>query len=271
MTGLRWVLLLGAGCSCLAGCAAGGLSTQTATGSPIAAQTTPQAPTPTRTPRPTSTNPPRPSATPIPSWVTDFAQPILNAIAGRPPDYQDDFSQASPDWQREMANCTDNGCVISNGVLSLTTAPARGSDAIMTIPCMLNFRSFALSVDVDTSLLDGENAAGIGYDNDGAQFSFELKDKGRWWMDVIDSGRLVSAYSGQLPRPVPLAPTFTIAVRGTRFAIYLDDFPIVSGGFAPAVNRTGLTLRAWEAAGMPAIVHFDNLRIWNLDSDPDLP
>jgi hypothetical protein len=172
-----------------------------------------------------------------------------------------------------MANCRDNGCVISNGVLSLTTAPDRGSDswAIMTIPCMLSFQSFALRVDVDTSLLNGENAAGIGYDNDGAQFSFELKNKGRWWMDVFDSGRLVNAYSGQLPRPVPVALTFTIAVRDARFAIYLDDVPIASGEFAPAVNRTGLTLRAWTAGKTPGIVHYDNLSIWNLDAYPNLP
>jgi len=39
-----------------------------------------------------------PTATPPPSWVTDFAEPILAAIAGRQPDFQDDFSDKSGGW-----------------------------------------------------------------------------------------------------------------------------------------------------------------------------
>ena len=39
-----------------------------------------------------------PTATPPPSWVTDFAEPILAAIAGQQPDFQDDFSDKSGGW-----------------------------------------------------------------------------------------------------------------------------------------------------------------------------
>lgn len=56
---------------------------------------------PTLTPTITSTRTPRPTttATPLPAWVTDFAQPILDAIADRPPSFQDNFGPGSAGWQ----------------------------------------------------------------------------------------------------------------------------------------------------------------------------
>lgn len=58
--------------------------------SPTASATATITLTPTR--RPTRT------ATPLPAWVTDFADPIRNAIAGRQPDFQDDFKDKSGGW-----------------------------------------------------------------------------------------------------------------------------------------------------------------------------
>jgi hypothetical protein len=49
--------------------------------------------TPTRTPMPSATK------TPPPAWVTDFAGPILAAIAVLPPTFQDDFGASSAGWQ----------------------------------------------------------------------------------------------------------------------------------------------------------------------------
>ena len=46
---------------------------------------------PTRTAIPTSF-PINLKAAPIPLWVTDFADPIIAAVANRKPDFQDDFS-----------------------------------------------------------------------------------------------------------------------------------------------------------------------------------
>ena len=237
-------------------------------------------PTPSITPSISSTASPsvtpsaRPTrtATPIPEWVTDFAEPILVAISDRAPDYQDDFSQASQDWQREMMNCKDNGCVISNGVLSLSVS-GRDSWAVVTIPCYLTFKTFVLRVNVNTSKLLGENAAGIGYDNGynnkGSQFSFEIKNQGRWW--YLPEPGLPGWDSGQLPFPYPKIVTFTIIVGDTKSAVYLNDTPVTIREFVAVVNRTGLTLRAWSDGTTPAIVEYDNLKIWDLDNVPNLP
>ena len=62
--------------------------TVTATSTPTSTPTV----VPTKTPIPTST------ATPLPTWVTGFVQPILSAIADKPPTYQDDFSNPNSGW-----------------------------------------------------------------------------------------------------------------------------------------------------------------------------
>jgi len=46
----------------------------------------------------TATSSPTISPIPQPEWVTDFAQPILEAIAERPPDFQDDFNENTGRW-----------------------------------------------------------------------------------------------------------------------------------------------------------------------------
>jgi hypothetical protein len=60
-----------------------------------------QTPSPTVPPtvKPSSTTRPTPTSTPPPAWVTDFAEPILASIAGREPDFQDDFSTKAGGWE----------------------------------------------------------------------------------------------------------------------------------------------------------------------------
>ncbi|MEK7786102.1 MAG: protein kinase, partial [Chloroflexota bacterium] len=64
------------------------------TPTPTSTPTAPPTVTPTPTVRPTRT------PTPQPAWVTDFAEPILAAIANRQPDFQDDFSSRAGGWTR---------------------------------------------------------------------------------------------------------------------------------------------------------------------------
>ena len=70
-------------------------STSTTTATLVPSPTSTSTPSPTSTPRPTVT------ATPLPAWVTDFAQPILDAIADRPPDVYDDFRNGTSGWKAE--------------------------------------------------------------------------------------------------------------------------------------------------------------------------
>ncbi len=237
-------------------------------------------PSDTSTPTPSVTPSPRPTmtATPVPGWVTDFAEPILAAIADRPPDFEEDFTEAGPGWYLEKVNCPDNGCVITDGVLALAAFPVghKAGWAQQPYPCCTGYKTFVMRVDFNTAKLNGENAANIAYTDvirkGGrttaiSEYNFELKSGRRWY--TIIGGYLKA--NGQLPLSVSPQITFTLISRGSRFAVYLNDIPVTYGEYANGQNQPEFTLRAWSDGSVTARVEYDNLKIWNLDNIPDLP
>jgi hypothetical protein len=104
----------------------------TATSAPPSATPKPSATlTPTKTPRPTQT------LTPPPAWVTDFAEPILAAIANRPPNFEDDFGPGSAGWK--AAEWCGARLKYVEGELVIT-------DCRVTRP-NINYRDFVLEFD----------------------------------------------------------------------------------------------------------------------------
>jgi hypothetical protein len=254
---------------------------------PIQNTTTPQAlpvtntPTiqtePTRKPAPTNTlahtSTPKPTRTPTtePDWVSNFGRPILNIIANRSPDYTEDFSSISPDWQREIQVCnmlTSRECGISEGVFRISSK-VKDQYGVMTIPCFLDFVNFVMSVDIDISELSGENAAGIGYEHLGSEFGFEIKDRGRW-SSIIYDPVTQDADTGQVrTQPFQKIIKFMVIVNNKQIAFYLNDTPVTYGEFIAVKNKTNLTLRAWSGGGT-AEVEYDNIKIWDLDHIQEL-
>lgn len=231
-------------------------------------------PIPSVAPRPTTT------ATPVPGWVTDFAEPILAAIADRPPDFQEDFTQVGPGWYLEMVNCPGNGCAISDGVLSIAAFPVDHKDAWAQQPFpRLGFKAFVMRVDVNTAKLGGENAANIAYSDSMVEngifstvfeYDFELKSNRRWYSLIGPSG-MYGGGNGQLPRSVPPLITFTLLSRGSKIAVYLNDVPVTFGENAGGQYQAEFSLNAWSDGSGTARVEYDNLKIWNLDNIPNLP
>jgi hypothetical protein len=78
-------------------------TTQFTPGPPIETPIPSLTPTASNTSTPSFTPSPRPTNTPTPQpgWVTDFAQPILDAIADRTPSFQDDFGPGSTGWDKD--------------------------------------------------------------------------------------------------------------------------------------------------------------------------
>ncbi len=232
-------------------------------------------PIPSVTPRPTVT------ATPLPGWVTDFAEPILAAIADLPPDVQEDFSQVGPNWNLETVNCPDNGCSISEGVLTVAAFPGnnKGGWAEQPLgPCCARFKTFLMQVDVDPSKLTDENTASIWYTAniyEGNKFTtkfqltFELKKDLRWSNWIGPSG--FGGDSGQLPHSTALPIIFTLISRNSMLAIYLNDIPVTFVEYAGGQYQPGFELCAWTAERTAAHAEFDNVKVWNLDNIPDLP
>ncbi len=240
-------------------------------------------PTVTSTPIPSATSTRRPTwtATPVPAWITDFAEPILAAIADVPPDYEEDFSQAGPTWYLETVNCPDNGCTLSDGVLSVVALPGNSHYGWAGQPlgsCCLGFKAFVMQVEVDLSKLTGENTAAIWYISniyEGSkftttfQFYLELKKDLRWfsWTDppgvVFDSGQL----PGSTLQPI----LFTLISRNSMLAVYLNDIPVTFFENAGEQYQPNFELSAWSDGTTTAKVKYDNARVWNLENIPGLP
>jgi hypothetical protein len=143
--------------------------------------------TPTRTPRPTST------VTPLPSWVADFAQPILDAIANRLPNYMQDFSNTSSNWDGEIADW--HFAEITNGTL-VQTIPSTQPNARIFIPCCYSYQNIDFTIDVNISGIRRESLVEINFEQsqmDNASLIFELKNDGRWFIykdgNNIDNGQ----------------------------------------------------------------------------------
>lgn len=233
-------------------------TTTTRTSSPL--------PSATSTPSPTETETPTPTITPLPAWVTEFGQPILTAIAGLEPVCQDDFSPATLKWLTCWGEVDGSECTFSDGVLRLSAPIDKGAQ--MRIPCYPPFKTFALRADMNTSQLGGDNSGIISYSSRGVEFSVEMKTDGRWWLQGQNGATMDS---GQLLFPDPNMITVTILARDSKVALYLNDSAVTIQQVEPVYNNQGFNWRVWSAGEVPAIVEFDNLKIWDLDHVPNIP
>jgi hypothetical protein len=202
----------------------------------------------------------------------------LAAIADRPPDFEEDFSQAGPNWYIETVNCPDDGCSLSKGVLSVSALPGNNKGGWAEQPlgsCCQGFKTFVMQVDVDPSKLTDENSASIWYiDNlyEGNKFTmkfqlnFELKNDLRWFSLTDPSG--FRDNSGQLPRLTQLPITFTLISRNSMLAVYLNDIPVTFLEYDGGQYQPAFELCAWSAGSTAAHAEFDNVKVWNLDNIP---
>ena len=122
------------GCNSLPGLFATITPTVTATSTPTSTPTA----TPTRTPLPT------PTVMPTPAWITDFAEPILNALKDREPDFVDNFSTANKGWKGWNAMWFQDGNYkIKDGVIRFNINKGDAAFSNQT----LDQKDFVLQVD----------------------------------------------------------------------------------------------------------------------------
>ena len=225
-----------------------------------------------------STVTPTPTTTPLPSWVTDFAEPILDSIQERAPDFEDDFSQWQPDWQfntGQYASGLDgenNAMEISNGVMQMSVEPGWVGFAIQ--PAM-QFNDFIMQVDVNLENLADQNggAAEIGWRGDqergdDGMVVFSLHRSGNWLVTYQGDVASDLASGWQSIRFKPGSSEITIISLGTEFAIYLNDTPLtyIDDVGQPPGAEIGLNLWAPPYTNQnTSVIEYDNIKIWNLD------
>jgi len=221
--------------------------------------------TPTRTPRPTITPTPLPageeSSTEL---ITAFAEPILAAIAGQKPDFQDDFSTRAGGWTLEEWCANRARVEIENGEMTVSGA-CRGVWREMWYPDFV--------AEMDARFLPGVPPDSYWVFN--YRRSSVVPSPNNWYMfyfsgDVIAA--LLSSRDGVENTPlqsVALPGTNVNHVRmiakGQAFALYINDRPTFYKLGEPVWPNGGMGMEIQGA------VAFDNFKVWDISDLPLAP
>jgi serine/threonine-protein kinase len=252
----------------------GFFSTSAATPTEMSAAIVESSPSPTRTisPTPTLTSTPtvtptrtsQPTITPTspPAWVSDFAEPILAAIANRTPDFQDDFSTRAGGWKLEEWCAIRGRLEIKNG--EMTVADCRVWREMWYPDFVAEFDArFLLEAPPDN------------------YWSFVYRDPlvvgpGNFYMFYF-SGDVNAALLGSdgvvrhMPNLQGVALPGTnvnhilVIAKGQDFALYINDQPVFYKRGEPVWPNGGMRL---NVGGVTVV--FDNFKIWDI-SDLSLP
>jgi hypothetical protein len=230
--------------------------------------TTTFTPTSSPTATPTRMQRPTPTATPIPAWVTEFAEPILAAMANTPPRFQDDFSQASDNWR------IDSRCRMKIKDSVFTMSVEEGRDAAYCHHPGMQRNNFVLSVNVDLHELGSNDSADIfwrGKDYSNC-LAFSLWKDGFWSISACRKNLWIKLDSGRHSISPAQKVTVIIISKGSEYGIYMDEAPVSyindSGQYPGIVIKLGLSVPSTSPNPMVA---YDNLKIWDLDYIPDPP
>lgn len=230
-------------------------------------------PHPTRTAIPTPL-PVYPLATPIPAWVTDFADPILEAVIDRKPDFHDDFSLYRG-WLNRISG-TDGFIHAEryDGMLFLRL-PERTKDSFVYNPKM-NRRNFVLTLDLRFNHSQPDDTIRFQFDQSTDQsVSFDFSNNGNWryqWGFQNNPQSVSGIYEHFPPEHVPV----TIIMLGAQCAVYLNNDPLAYSSTCRAepISRSEIwaaSFRLLRNTDHAVTVNFDNLKLWDLDKLPALP
>ncbi len=188
-----------------------------------------------------------------PSWVTDFAQPILDTIADRAPNFQDNFGTGSAGWEKDY--CPGDMKYINEELIIRNCRVYRSN---------IDWRDFAVEFDIRYM----EGTAPTSY------FSFQFRDLGNAGHSIrIDpNGDVLIGFAKTdgvwLGGAQPAYQTnhILLIARGNRFAFYLNGEP-----FYYTENDAypfGRSIFYVENPGQntEAIVALDNFQIWDISN-----
>ncbi|MCJ7707022.1 MAG: hypothetical protein MUO38_05325, partial [Anaerolineales bacterium] len=217
---------------------------------------------------------PPPTATAAEPWVADFAEPILQAIEGRTPVFEDDFSTFDADWvpwPQEGVDWIDGAMrfTVTSGNLSL--GRPRGGFAHFVFQFDIIPRRLNVSDEVGSVFRHG------GQDDSESWEAFMISpgdgtsggDRWSWYRDPGASGEPIVLESGELPILRLSEPTrVTVIASRDEAAVYLNGQPVA--------YRDDSTMRGgWHPLFLSSVsglseVEFDNVRFWDI-SDLSLP
>jgi hypothetical protein len=236
------------------------------------------APLPTATRTRAATHPPGPAAVtatgtraPIPNWVRGFAEPILESLAGRPPDFRDDFSEFRG-WYHPSAGGAYRA-EISDDVLHLQLPDGAERRVTQVFNARLVRADFVLMFDFKFGKSEPGDSLRFQLDESAARsLRLDLAKNEDWTI----AWRLLSQLSSQADTYDYFAPEWisvTIVVRGEQCAVLLNRDPLVHAGScrsgsAVRPSPQAVSFQLLSVSGRPAELTIDNVMQWDLTTSP---
>lgn len=204
---------------------------------------------------------PTPSPTPYPEWVTEFAEPLLAEIEGKPPQFEDDFSAPIQEPGYLVVNgqdadvseyITDDGKLELEGKFEMTL----GSQQFKA-------HDFALQYEIDPYIINNLREMGIEYrivgldDNNKFNFNPVYGDWAFW-------GNANSAIArGRDKDNLEVPAKILLLVKGDKFAVYRNDKPLAFVQYDEVWYDTNQIIISSYGEQFHATI--DNVKFWNLD------
>jgi len=219
-------------------------------------------PTKTLTTSPTSTLTrtirPKPTTTTIPSWVVNFANPILAYLSNRQPDFEDDFESKSSAWA--VAEwCADWRMKYENGKL-------------LVDECYIQYQRDSFNdyvADVTLSLVSQKGEIGMKFRNGLCHIVFSQNFGMEASCEKVINGKMTTTdiFYKDYNLHNSGAAHLRLIAKGGRFAFYLDGEP--AGYFEEDAINTGKQISLTVEVG-GTIGTFDDFKIWDI-SEVEIP
>jgi photosystem II stability/assembly factor-like uncharacterized protein len=196
-----------------------------------------------------------------------FAEPILQAIADRKPDFADDFSTAEKGWVSEGDPNLEQ-IAIENGRLRITVGGLRRLTHV--INPAVHFNNFVLMVDAITEIQGTNDSPIVAWR--GGQHTFVLWTSQYSWETRYCGGTNCDPnYASGLDEGITVGKVMQVMIvaRGSAFALYLNGNPLAYVDDPTRPPGTLITLTAFSGSESRAtVIAFDNFKIWDIS---DLP
>jgi Tol biopolymer transport system component/predicted Ser/Thr protein kinase len=200
-----------------------------------------------------------------------FAEPILQAIADRKPDFEDDFSTADKGWSIGTESLGHEGSAIQDGVARLRINDGNASYNNAALD-----RSYDFALQMDARVAEGDSSTylTVFFRVVAAEYWFSLdlhSANGSWGVSKSwgDDQQTDLSTGQDNVRPLGEWMRITIVARGPRAAVYLNDAPVAYFEDAD-FDRSGRTVLKCTSIHQ-AVCEFDNVKFWNLENVPGLP
>ncbi|MFQ6101234.1 MAG: protein kinase [Anaerolineae bacterium] len=212
--------------------------------------------------------------TPVPGSMADqartFAEPILAAIAARPPDFEDDFSDPGSGWAIGSTDQSETGYQDGEYFI-IANPPSPGvecnCDGVGAVPQVSDF-----VLEIDGRFISGEMGDW--------QVKFREGDEG-YYVVLLSSEGYLDLWKSEAEevklftlRGPPIGSgdetnRLQVMAKGPWIALYLNGEPIYLA-YDETFSTDGIDLTLCNHGANPVRVHFDNFRVWDI-TDLALP